>query len=43
MAGRKKVAELKGATNISVFTQYISMLTVGLHIPLLEFTKLTMF
>ena len=43
MAGRKKVAEQKGNTNVSVFTQYVSMLTIGLHIPLLELIKLTMF
>lgn len=43
MAGRKKVAEIKGAANVSVFTQYISMLTIGLHISLLELKQLTMF
>ena len=43
MAGRKKVAELKNATNVSVFTQYLSMLTIGLHISTLELMKLTMF
>ena len=43
MKGRKKVAELKGNSNISVFTQYISMLTIGLHISMLELKKLTMF
>lgn len=43
MKGRKKAAELKGTSNISVFSQYISMLTIGIHIPMLEFTKLTMF
>lgn len=43
MAGRKKVAELKGASNTSVFTQYISILTIGLHISMLELRKLTMF
>lgn len=43
MQGRKKVAELKGQNNISVFTQYLSMLTIGLHISLLELMKLTMF
>ena len=41
--GRKRVAELKQATNISVFTQYLSMLTIGLHISTLELMKLTMF
>ena len=43
MAGRKKVAEQKGNANSSVFTQYISMLTIGLHISMLELKKLTMF
>ena len=43
MKGRQRVAELKGATNVSIFTQYISMLTVGLHISMLEIKKLTMF
>ena len=43
MAGRKKVAEMKGNSNTSVFTQYISMLTIGLHISLLELKQLTMF
>ena len=40
---RKKVAEQKGNTNVSVFTQYISMLTIGLHISMLELKQLTMF
>lgn len=31
MRGRKKVAELKGDNNISIFSQYLSILTVGLH------------
>ena len=43
MQGRKKVAELKGTSNVSIFTQYISMLTIGLHISMLELKKLTMF
>ena len=43
MAGRKKVAEQKGNANSSVFTQYVSMLTIGLHISILELKKLTMF
>ena len=43
MKGRQKVAELKGTSNVSVFTQYISMLTIGLHISMLELKKLTMF
>ena len=43
MKGRQKVAELKGDSNVSVFSQYISMLTIGLHISMLELKKLTMF
>lgn len=43
MAGRKRVAEQKGNANSSVFTQYVSMLTIGLHISMLELKKLTMF
>lgn len=43
MKGRQKVAEMKGANNISVFSQYLSVLTVGLHIPLENLTNLTMF
>ena len=43
MAGRKRVAEQKGDTNVSVFTQYISTLTIGLHISMLELKQLTMF
>ena len=43
MKGRQKVAELKGNTNVSVFTQYISMLTIGLHISMLDLKQLTMF
>ena len=43
MAGRKRLAEEKGNSNVSVFTQYISMLTIGLHISMLELKQLTMF
>ena len=31
MRGRKRVAEQKGGANTSVFSQYLSILTVGLH------------
>lgn len=43
MRGRQRVAAEKGQTNISVFSQYLSILTVGLHISLVEIMKLTMF
>ena len=41
--GRKKVAEIKGLDNVSIFSQYLSILTVGLHIPLQNLVDLTVF
>ena len=44
MRGRQRVAAQKGETNISVFSQYLSILTVGLHsMPLESAMNLTMF
>ena len=43
MRGRQRIAAEKGSSNISIFSQYMSILTVGLHIPLAEMSKLTMF
>ena len=43
MRGRQRVAAEKGQNNISIFSQYLSMLTIGLHIPLQELMNLTMF
>ena len=43
MKGRQKVAELNGTNNASVFSQYLSSLSVGLHIPLTDLMELTMF
>ena len=43
MRGRQRVAAQKGETNISIFSQYLSMLTVGLQIPLQKLMDLTMF
>ena len=43
MRGRKIVAEQKGETNTSVFTQYISILAVALNMSISELKKLTMF
>lgn len=43
MRGRQRVAAEKGQNNISVFSQYLSILTVGLQISLLDIMKLTMF
>jgi hypothetical protein len=31
MRGRQRVAAEKGQSNISIFSQYLSILTVGLH------------
>lgn len=41
--GRQRVAEIRGTNTISIFSQYLSVLTVGLHIPLEDLTNLTMF
>ncbi len=43
MRGRQRVAEQKGETNVSVLTQYLSMLSVGLQMPLNELQQLTIF
>lgn len=43
MRGRQRLAEEKGQTNISIFSQYSSILSIGLHIPLGEVKKYTMF
>lgn len=44
MRGRKRVAEINGEANVSIFSQYISALTVGLHsMSLQEIMDLTMF
>ena len=43
MRGRQRVAAQKGETNISIFSQYLSILTVGLHIPMREQMELTMY
>ena len=36
MRGRDRIAKEKGGSNSSVVTQYLSILTVGLHISLNE-------
>lgn len=41
--GRQRVAELNGVANVSVFSQYLSTLTVGLHISLQDLMDLTMY
>ena len=44
MRGRQKVAELNGSANASIFSQYLSILTVGLSsMSLQELMELTMF
>ena len=44
MRGRKRVAELKGENNISIFSQYLSILTVGLNsMSLQDCMDLTMY
>ena len=44
MRGRQKVAAEKGQSNVSVFTQYLSILTVGLgSMSLQDLTDLTMY
>jgi hypothetical protein len=34
MKGRARIAAEKGDVNASVFSQYLSILTIGLHIPI---------
>jgi hypothetical protein len=44
MRGRKRVAEQNGQANASIFSQYLSILTVGLSsMSLQELMDLTMF
>lgn len=44
MRARQKVAEQKGSSSSSIFTQYLSILTIGLNsMPLGELVNLTMF
>lgn len=43
MRGRKRVAELNGSANASIFTQYLSILAIGLQMPISELKDLTMF
>ena len=44
MRGRQKVAELNGSANASIFTQYLSILTVGLSsMSINDLMELTMF
>lgn len=44
MRGRQRVAAQKGENNTSIFSQYLSILTVGLNsMPLQDLTELTMY
>ena len=43
MRGRERIAAEKGDQNVSVFSQYVSSLAVGLGMPIKDFTSLTMF
>ena len=44
MRGRQRVAAEKGQTNVSVFTQYLSILTIGIgSMPLKSLSDLTIF
>lgn len=43
MRGRQRVAAQKGSSTSSTFSRYLSILTIGLHIPLTELIKCTMY
>lgn len=43
MRGRQRVAAQKGSSNSSIFVRYLSVLSMGLHIPIQELQKYTMF
>ena len=43
MRGRQRVAELNGSANSSIFSQYLSSLSIGIHISMLELENYTMF
>lgn len=43
MRGRQRVAAQNGSANVSIFSLYLSVLTIGLHIPLEDLINCTMF
>ena len=43
MRGRERIAAEKGNTNVSIFSQYMSTLSIGREMPLRSLTELTMF
>ena len=42
-ASRQRVAAQKGSSTSSTFSRYLSVLTIGLHIPLVDLIECTMF
>ena len=43
MRGRQRVAAQKGTSNSSIFVRYLSVLSIGLNIPIQNLQKYTMF
>lgn len=43
MRGRSRIAQEKGQSNASIIQMYLSILSIGLHISMLELNKYTMF
>ena len=43
MRGRERIAPERNDSNTSIFSQYLSVLSIGLHIPLASLTELTVF
>ena len=43
MRGRQRVAAQKGSSNSSIFVRYLSVLSIGLRIPIQELQKYTMY
>lgn len=43
MRGRDRIAKEKGGSNASVLSQYVSILSIGLGVNILDLTNLTMF
>ena len=43
MRGRQRVAAQNGFFNVSIFSQYISTLAIGLHLDILSLKRVTMF
>lgn len=43
MRGRQRIAQEKGQSNASIIQMYLSILSIGLHISMLELSKYTMF